>query len=559
MSVRSSSNNCAEWEVLSPEAEYEISAGHGAARLNDLGDKKIALFWNGKSNGVVLLDEIGKLLIQRFDKVKLDRLNLSIGIGQEKREEIARDYHAVIAAAADCGSCTSHLFRDSIAIEKSGTPVVAIGTNFFIKQGRWIADAEGLPSLRSIEIPHPLAGLSQEVIRERAGAIIEGIISGLICSGEGGTSINGNKVTLKHETETISVSGKSGTDTLGKVERLFHERKWTDGFPIVPPTREAVELMLAGTDRDRAEIVGLVAPRWGKATLQNIAINAVMAGAEPAYMPVIIAAVEAVTDPRFAASPKTSWGAAGMQTTTGPITPFLIVNGPVARELGIASGVGCFGPGHRANATIGRALRLILINAGGSVPGVNDMKCHGSAWQFTFCVAEREEHPVFHGCQKHWKTLSVERGFSSDTSTVTVGATWPAINVEECIGSGHDILTPMVHTLSSLGQMPHDREWEYILVLSSTHAQNFADTGWSKDKIREFVYANSVMPWGTYKRQCYPERVPPWLHRIVDDLTSVHILESPANVTVVVAGGESQYSYIVRCVHKTLTKEIKQS
>jgi len=545
-----------EWEVFNPEAEYEILGGRGADRLKDLKNRKIGLLWNGKPNGNVLLEAVGNLLKQQFDKLELINFNRSIGIGQKERERIARSCDAVIAAVADCGSCTSHLFRDSVGIEKLGTLVVVIATGSFIEEGRWIAEAEGLSSLVSVEIPHPLAGLSKETIRERSRSIIGSIVSGL----QSGPLIPGEdnkRRIIKPEPKSICMSGRSKTEVLHKINQFFYDHKWTDGFPIVPPDREAVEWMLRGTHRNENETIGLVPPKWGKATIRNIAINAVMAGCEPAYMPVIVAAVEALTDLAFAASVETSWGTAGMQTTTGPITPFLIINGPVASDLKMASGVGCLGPGNRTNATIGRAIRLILINTGGAQPGTNDMKCHGSAWQFTFCVAEREEHPAFRGTQKTWKPLNVERGFTPGTSTVTVAATWPPINVEEGIGSGHDILNPIVDTMSTFGQLPHDREWEYMVVLNSTHAQYLAESGWSKDDIREYIYANSVMPWGKYKMQCYPNRNPAWVYRTVEDSTSVHILESPRNVTIIVAGGESQYSYLVRCVHRSVTKEIE--
>ena len=175
----------------------------------------------------------------------------------------------------------------------------------------------------------------------------------------------------------------------------------------MPPTPEEVEWVLTGTDRDPDEVVGLVAPRNGKASIRNIAINSVMAGAQPNYMPVIIAAVEAITDPAFA-SGITVWGTEGMQSTAGPITPLIIVNGPIANNLGIESGVGCFSRGHRPNATIGRALRLILTNAGGAYVGINDMKAHGCSQEFTFCCAEREDHPVYHKEYAPWKPLHVE-------------------------------------------------------------------------------------------------------------------------------------------------------
>jgi hypothetical protein len=446
--------------------------------------------------------------------------------------------------------------RDLVGIEKLGTPTVGIHTNFFTKAERWVAESEGLPDLRSIEIPHPLAGLPRGTIRNRAITILDDIINGLTQPEKKrkGESHVANQVKGKPELSTIRYRGRSNTEALRVVNTSFYEQRWTDGFPIVPPTQEAVEWMLTGTERDKDELVGMVAPGSGKATVKHIAINAVMAGAQPAYMPVILAAVEAITDPEFA-SP---WGAGGMQTTTGPVTPLLIVNGPVATDVGISSGIDCFGYSHRANATIGRALRLIMINAGKAYPGINDMKCQGSSQQFTFCVAEKEEHPAYHREQNPWKPLHVERGYSEKSSTVTALAAWPPVNITDAEHCGPEILNAVVDTMATLGQVPHATSWEYILVLNMTHAQCLADAGWSKQDIREYVYANAVLPWSKYKQQ-YPgltKRQPSWMAYTCDDSTSIHILESPDNIQVIVAGGACPYSQIIKGTFNSVTKEI---
>lgn len=421
---------------------------------------------------------------------------------------------------------------------------------------RSVAKTAGMPGLNIIEIPHPLGGLPEKIVQERAKSIIDGIISGLTRPEEKMTE---NKViTIKQEPETIKVSGGSNTKAIREVNRLFYERYWSDGFPIIPPTQEAVDSMLAVTGFEPDELIGLVPPRLGKATVKNIAINSVMAGAEPEYMPVIIAAVKAVTDKEFASGSEL-WGLAGMQSTTGPVTPLLIINGPIAYDLHIESGIDCFGRGHRANATIGRALRLVLINAGGAYPGTTDMKCQGSAQEFTFCVAEREKHPVYHRAQNRWEALHIEKGYSSGTSTVTAAAAFPPINVKDSKHCGPEILNAIVDTMTALGQEPLAMDWQYVLVLSSTHAQCLADAGMSKKDIREFLYANGVMPWGKYKQQyAGAGTVPGWITRTVSDTTSIHLFDSPDNIIVIVAGGEGPSSQIIRCSFRAVTKEIRR-
>lgn len=217
----------------------------------------------------------------------------------------------------------------------------------------------------------------------------------------------------------------------------------------------------------------------------------------------------------------------------------------------------CFGRGHKANATIGRALRLVLTNAGGAYPGINDMKCQGSAQEFTFCVAERENHPAYHRVQNSWKPLHVEKGYSPGTSTLTAAAAFPPINVKDSNHCGPEILDAIVDTMTALGQEPLAMDWQYVLVLGSTHAQCLADAGMSKKDIKEFLYANSVMPWGKYKRQYSgTTSVPSWISRTVRDTTSIHLFESPKNIIVIVAGGECPSSQIIRCSFRAITKEI---
>jgi len=436
---------------------------------------------------------------------------------------------------------------------------VAIITDRFAEGAKWVVKIEGL-DLSITVIPYPVAGQSQEQLAKKASTCINDIIQKLTKTGEGKkTEIGITKIVTKPEPLSFRIRGKSNTEALKAVNSRFYEEKWTDGFPIVPPTEEAVQLMLRGTDRDPDELVAEVAPAKGKATIRNIAINSVMAGAQPNYLPVIIAAVEAITDPMFASDPISSWGLAGVQSTTAPVSPLLIVNGPISKELGIASRRGCFSRGHQANATIGRAVRLIMTNAGMSHVEVNDMKCQGGSHEFTFCVAENEDHPVFQSQQNPWKPLHVQRGYPQTSNVVTVMASLPPVNFEDTKDCGPEILNCVVDTISTRGQEPFTMYWEYVIILNSNHAQCIADAGWSKEDIREFVYANAVMPWGKYKQQ-YPGLMavqPSWIKHTLDDSTTVHIFGGPENINVIVAGSDCMYSQIARGNFNTLSKEIR--
>ncbi|MBI2847689.1 MAG: hypothetical protein HYX83_00785 [Chloroflexi bacterium] len=445
--------------------------------------------------------------------------------------------------------------RDCIGVEKLGTPAVAIVTQPFLHLAKTTAEIAGTKAFPVITIPHPQAGLPRDLVAQRIGAVMDDIVGAL--TKPQAEEVKTAKV-VRPEPEVVRCDGDSLSSALREVNEYFYRQKWTDGFPIVPPTEEAVQWMLKGTYREPDEVVGLIPPAYGKATIRNIAINCVMAGAQPEYMPVVIAAVEAVTAPEFAVSEK-RWGLAGLQTSTGPCTPLLIVNGPIAKSLEIISGRGCFSRGHKANATIGRALRLVLTNAGGSYPGVNDMKGQGSSQEFTFCVAEHEEHRVYHQGQHPWKPLHVELGYSSEDSTVTAVPAWLPQNIADSDDCSPAILDRVATEISTLGVVPYTIDRDCVLILGPTHAGCLADAGMTKEDIRQYVWANAVLPWGQYKKQYPgPNRLQPgWMKFINDDSALVHVYKSPENFHVIVAGGDCPYSQAVRVCSKPATRKIK--
>ena len=185
----------------------------------------------------------------------------------------------------------------------------------------------------------------------------------------------------------------------------YQEHGWTDGLPIVPPTDDAVAEFLCWTDRDPREVLGVLPPRQGEATVEKIAINAVMAGCKPEYLPVVITAIEALADPLFNLD--------SVQATTHPVAPLIVVNGPIGRELGINAGYNAFGQGFRANVTIGRAVRLVLRNLLEVRPGELDRSTLGHPGKLTWCVAEDEEGGV------PWRPLGSERGIPAGVSSVS--------------------------------------------------------------------------------------------------------------------------------------------
>lgn len=323
-------------------------------------------------------------------------------------------------------------------------------------------------------------------------------------------------------------------DSLEEANEAFYARHWTDGLPVVPPTRERVDRMLQAVKQHPQQVIGVLPPRNGLATVEAIAINAVMAGCLPSYMPVLLAAVEAMTAPRF--------NLFGVQATTGPHAPLVIVNGPVVKELGVNFGHGAFGPGWRANASIGRAVRLILLNIGGATPGTVDKATQGQPSKYAFCIAENED-------ANPWEPLHVERGFEGDASTVTVIAGEANHNVNEHVNTtARGVLTTIVDTMATMGTAKLYRTCsESLILLCPEHANIIAHDGWTKSDIRQFVLETGRRPFGEIKRggMFGPRGYwPKWVDTS-DDATMIPMHENPEDIVIVVVGGAGRHSSFI--------------
>ncbi|MBI4307868.1 MAG: hypothetical protein HY684_03595 [Chloroflexi bacterium] len=262
------------------------------------------------------------------------------------------------------------------------------------------------------------------------------------------------------------------------------ERGWTDGLPVIPPTEDRVQRMVAASGRSAHDVIAVVPPARGVATVEKIAVNAVMAGCDPSYIPVVIAGVDAMCDPKF--------NLGGLNPSTNPVGVALIVNGPIRRKIGINCGVGCLGPGWRANATIGRAIRLILINLGGGVPGKGDMATHGFPGKYSFCFGENEE-------DNPWDPLHVERGFPRDVSTVTAASINGTVNNQMGEAVTHDVRRKLLILADAMTQMGSNNLrlgciGEVFITVSIGFAVKAASAGMSKADVKKFLYDHCGYP-----------------------------------------------------------------
>ena len=261
---------------------------------------------------------------------------------------------------------------------------------------------------------------------------------------------------------------------------LCFSRGWSDGLPVVPPTPVRVLRMLGGTSRDPQETVGRIPPNNAPCTVEKVAINAVMAGCKPEYMPVVLAVVEAALAPEFAMH--------GLLCTTWFSSPMVVVNGPVARRIGMNSGVNALGQGNRANASIGRALQLVVRNVGGGVPGGIDRATLGWPGKYTLCFAEDESDPA-------WQPLSVARGLAPGVSAVTLfGAGGISPNMDEVSRTSESLARSLAMTLVSIGHPRLVQAIDAFLVLSPEHWAIFREGGWNRARIEAELMAATVRP-----------------------------------------------------------------
>jgi hypothetical protein len=318
----------------------------------------------------------------------------------------------------------------------------------------------------------------------------------------------------------------SGDDELEAIFEYGMKRGWGDGLPIVPATPERVERMLQFTERSPGDVVGTVAPAYGVATVEKIAINAVMAGCKPAYLPVVIAAVEACCDPTF--------NLYGIQATTNPVAPMVLVNGPARVELGFNWAGNALGQGNRANATVGRALRLVLINVGGGRPGELDLATVGSPAKYTCCCAENED-------SNPWEPYHVSKGFRLDQSTVTVFGIQAFHNIVAIgVQSGREILRTLGMAMAAVGTNNMTHGGQVLMILGPEHAAAIASTGLTRADTSHFLYEHARIPFGPLpaeSQEVILRRRHNWLNR-----DSVTIADSPSDVELAVVGGAGNHS-----------------
>jgi hypothetical protein len=314
----------------------------------------------------------------------------------------------------------------------------------------------------------------------------------------------------------------------------FESRGWGDGLPLVPPTKDRVDAMLAsgaGVEaRDADEVIATLEPRLGEATRRTIAVNAVLAGCKPGVLPVLVSAVRALARPEL--------NLRGVNATTHPVAPLLIVHGAAALEHGFNAGLGTFGPGTRANASVGRAIRFVLLHIAGARPDDGDASTQGQPSKYGYCIAENE-------AASPWESYPRSLGVEAE-SAVTIHCGENPHNFHDMESDDPAaILTKGASVMATLGSNNAPvSSAEFFVVLGPEHAATIAAAGWGRRDVQSFLYETARLSAGDFRAAFDVVQYRPWLSALEDD-DAMPITDHPDNIRVLVAGGAGKHSCVI--------------
>ena len=522
-------------EVYNPRGRIErIPRFPAAPRLKSINGKKIGVLKFGVW-GITekLWPRLENALKKQTDNIQFREWSFMGPASSEKRiKEITEYSDGVIVMLGLTGTSSARVALDAVAIEKLGKPVAFAITRPFETNAGFVSGREGLPDISLVVVPLEALPHPSEIEELDFNKFAEDVIKALT-----------QTPPVKPEDpvqDDLAFSGPTYAKAIGSMEKYFLQHGWGDGLPIIPPTKEAVQEMLEGTGLSPDHSIGLVEPGGGEATIEKIAINAVMAGCLPQHLPVVIAAVEAIIDPAF--------DLREVQCTSCNMSPLLIVSGQgLIEDLNINNTFSTLGPGFRANSTIGRAVRLIMINLGHAWPGVNDMKTLGSPFKFIPLMAENES--AYRGA---WEPLRVAEGYSKDQPTVSV---MPAMSWQP------DIVQPepptvkrIIEYISKQANVKHDRllgNWgmdNLVLLCASTY-DCIRREGYSRREFQNALVDAIKIPASEFLNGMNIDEIK-FYGRLPDELikkcrqspdTLIPLLAGPENIKICVSGGAGPF------------------
>ena len=436
--------------------------------------------------------------------------------------------------------------RAAALIEKTGIPSVTITRSGFTGVIDNAFSSRGFPK-EAAKVKYPsemfLPGSDLRPIADKLDSLIAGFTQWEPRIKKKGVSSAG----------MFTIKGENHQDAFTKMNDFFLQHLWGDGLPLLPPTKERVKWILTGTDLPADQEIGEVLPRGGIATPEALAITLAMAGGRPEYMPVLVAAVKAILDPGLKHE--------RMNTTTNSVYPVVIVNGPVAEDIRLNSGYGCLGPDplEPAGASIGRAIRLVLMDLGGSIPEKTSMSIFGGPARYTGLVFAEDET----GIPKTWKPLHVEQGFSPGSNTATVYAVSSTTNIPGGETGTEEAIKASLNRAAGCMGIPIGNYWFVtyqpegvagILLMGRNTARGLAQRGWDKKRVKNYLWQHSKVPVSQLGPRFEIWWMPP--EKILQDPMPISI--DPQGIKIVVAGGKQSGHMMwlqVGCCPKRLVTE----
>lgn len=397
-------------------------------------------------------------------------------------------------------------------------------TDEFLILAQTESQTRGMSELPLIEVPHPVGSIALEAVKCLAESTVDAITAALTQQAGHGDLATQNDDNAASDFQTVL---RVPSDPA----QMFHflaTKGWTDGLPTLAPTTTAVDEMMAGAGLDKNTSLGVIPPLNGFATVEKIAANAVMAGCLPEHFPLVVAGIRGMLQAGFNLD--------GVQTTTGNVAPVVIVNGPCRDVLHINYSSNVLGQGWRANATIGRAIRLILTNIGGATPGLYDKATLGQPAKYTFCMAENEQ-------ENPWEPLHVERGFDRETDAVSVfGCSGINSAVDMASQSAQGLLKTFALTM--IGALTSGvTSSEALLIICPEHATILAAAGLSKAAIRQKLFLAARLPHEKFSAEnleLLAKRRPSWFEQ--NGSNEIGAIDKPEDLWIVVAGGKGAKS-----------------
>lgn len=537
------------YRCMNPIGQDQDIKRYPLCKRRDIKDGKIYLLDIGRPNSDVLIQIVQSHLEETYPDAEYVYYGKTKGYRYDEAsswwEKIYEDARAVILFVGDCGSGTMRMLTMQNQLELHNIPTVSLVCSPFKNDAYAVSRTLGMPSLRWVEIPYPITDISNADLDANVAPAVPALLKGL-------------QEPLTEEelsTDTIRAIVQPRfifEGTMEEVQEYFIKHEMGDGLPIVPPTEEAVQQMLKGTSHAPDEVVGKVPPEYYTATVEKVAVNAVMCGCKPSYMPVLLTLCEILADEAMDVN-------VSSRSTTG-FAFWAFANGPVRKELDMNCSTNALGPGNRANATIGRAVRMFLINLGGSKVGINEMATIGNPLKYGFAFAENEE-------ESPWSTYHEDKGFSKEESTVTLCESWgfrtQGLTSRGTVMGLSNILWSAQNVDSAFGL---GKERGIMILLDPLLAKQLSAQGITKQEIREYMWDHLRRSVGEWKENLsytvdvrgglYPKE----FENYADDVM-IHKFHGPENIEIVVTGGENSPFYHVfdsinpnHCVTKSIEK-----